>query len=97
MRSANTLQVQGRQAGLGHRVDDVRCGGGDERNALTRQPLPGCSGHVTDLQLLTAVPSLSVGCDLLLALSLMVEGSSKRSSPSGNRTSRPGEGARLKW
>ena len=60
MRSANALQVQGRQAGLGHRVDDVRCGGGDERNALTRQPLPGRSGHVTDLQLLTAVPSLSV-------------------------------------
>ena len=66
------------------------CGGGDEKNALTRQPLPGRSGHVTDLQLLTAVPSLTVGSDLLLALSLMGEGSSKRSSPSGNRRNRPG-------
>ena len=25
---------------------DVWCGGGDERNALTRQPSPGRSGHV---------------------------------------------------
>ena len=60
-------------------------------------PSPGRSGHVTDLQLLAAVPSLTVGCDLLLAQSLMGEGSSRRSYPSRNRTSRPGEAARLKW
>ena len=97
MRSANALQVQVRQAGLGHRVDD--CGAEEETRGMHSRASPshGHSGHVTDLQLLTAVPSLSVGCDLLLALSLMGEGSSRRCSPSRNRTSRPGEGARLKW
>ena len=54
-------------------------------------PSPGRSGHVNDLQLLTAVSSLTVGCDLLLALSLIVEGPSRRCSSSRNRTSRSGE------
>ena len=33
-------------------------------------PSPGRSGHVTDLQLLTAVSSLTLGCDLHVARSV---------------------------